>query len=576
MPGRRSGRDDASRLRARSRRIGDPPDRCPAVPLSRCPTLPPTVPFTRLHLPAEAGTRSARIITPMPSDPLAHAGTRARRPQGCAGRAGRRAAPAGAALALAVLAALAGCASLTRPGATRPADPTPHAWSTSAAAASPAAGASDLAGWWTRFGDPALAPLIEQALAQGTDVATARARLQQARAARELAAAGLRPSVGASGSGQGSWRDTAGGAGTGESWRTGLDASWEIDLWGAGAAGLRAAEAGEQASALTLEATRVAIAAEVALGLLQLRGTQAREAIAERNLDSQRQTLQIAEWRQEAGLVTVLDVEQARTSVEQTRAQIPALRTSAAQTRHALAVLSGRAPGALDAPDVEPDREDPAATDRDAALPRVPDDLALAIPAEVLRQRPDVQAAERRLVAADARVAQADAGRLPSLSIGGSIGLSALTLSGLGSGAGVASLLASVSLPVFDAGRLQAQVRQQEAARDEAAEAWRATVLAALQEVEDALVALAGTRAQLAAQQAAAASARRAAQLAEQRYRSGLVDFPNVLQSQRTLLAAEDAVATTTTGLATAHVRLYKALGGGWTPPPSPAVDATR
>jgi outer membrane protein, multidrug efflux system len=491
--------------------------------------------------------------------------TPARRSQRRAARAGRGAAPAFAALALA---ALTGCASLTRPETTPPADPTPDAWSTPLAAASPAAGVSELAAWWTRFGDPALAPLIEQALAQGTDVAAARAPLPQARAARELAAAGLQPSVGASGSGQGGWRD---GAGMSESWRAGLDASWEIDLWGAGAAGLRAAEAGEQASALTLEATRVAIAAEVALGLLQLRGTQAREAIAQRNLDSQRQTLQIAQWRQEAGLVTVLDVEQARTAVEQTRAQIPALRTSAAQARHALAVLTGRAPGALDFLDAGP-----GDAGADAPLPRVPAELALAIPAEVLRQRPDVQAAEHRLVAADARIEQADAGRLPSLSLGGSIGLSALTLSGLGSGAGVASLLASVSLPVFDAGRLQAQVRQQEAARDEAAEAWRATVLAALQEVEDTLVALAGTRTQLAAQQAAAASARRAAQLAEQRYRSGLVDFPNVLQSQRTLLAAEDAVAATTTNLATAHVRLYKALGGGWTPLPSPVADASR
>jgi NodT family efflux transporter outer membrane factor (OMF) lipoprotein len=226
---------------------------------------------------------------------------------------------------------------------------------------------------------------------------------------------------------------------------------------------------------------------------------------------------------------------------------------------NALAVLTGRAPGALQAQLAPP----PAG----AAPPAVPADLALAIPAEVLRQRPDVQAAEQRLVAAAARVEQTDAGRLPSLSLGGSIGLSALTLSGLsGGGAGLASLLASVSLPVFDAGRLRAQVRQQEAARDEAAESYRATVLAALQEVEDALVSLAGTREQLAAQQAAAAAAGRSAEIAEQRYRSGLVDFQNVLLSQRTLLAAEDGVAATTTTLATTHVRLVKALGGGWTP----------
>ena len=460
-------------------------------------------------------------------------------------------APARRAIGLALAAGLGACASLTGPAAPPSADLAPAAWS----APSPAGPATGLAVWWTRFGDPALPPLVDQALQAGTDVATAQARLRQARAARELAAAGLQPRVSGSGSAQGSWRD---GSGSSESWRAGLDASWEMDLWGAGAAGLRAAEAGAQASALTLAQTRVAVAAEVALTLLQLRGTQAREAIARRNLASQQQTLQIVQWRHEAGLVTALDVEQARTSVEQTRAQIPALRTSATQAMNALAVLTGRAPGALQA--------ELAAHDDAAPRPAAPADLALAIPAEVLRRRPDVQAAERQLVAAAARVEQTDAGRLPSLSLGGSIGLSALTLSGLGSGAGVASLLTSVSLPVFDAGRLQAQVRQQEAARDEAAVAYRATVLAALQDVEDALVSIAGTREQLAAQQAAEAAARAAATLAEQRYRSGLVDFQNVLQSQRTLLSAEDSVAATTTALATGHVRLYKALGGGWIP----------
>ena len=177
-----------------------------------------------------------------------------------------------------------------------------------------------------------------------------------------------------------------------------------------------------------------------------------------------------------------------------------------------------------------------------------------------------MHAAEQQLLAAAARVEQADAERLPSLSLGGSIGLNAISLGALGSGTGVASLLASVSVPLFDGGRLRAQVRGQEAARDEAEANYRATLLAALQEVEDVLVSLRSTREQLAAQQAAAASARSAATLAEQRYRSGLVDFQNVLQTQRTLLSAEDGVAATATLLATQHVRLYKALGGGWSP----------
>ena len=463
---------------------------------------------------------------------------------------------------LAVLAVLAGCASLQQPAAPAPADPTPAAW-TSAAPGAPATAPSDLAAWWSQFGDPQLAPLVQAALQSQTDITTAQARLRQARAARALAGAQLAPTVNASGSAQASASD---GSPRTQSWRAGLDAGWEADLWGAGAAGVRAADATLAASALTLAHTRISVAAEVALTLLELRGTQARMAIAERNLASQQQTLQIVQWRHEAGLVTQLDVAQARTAVEQTRAQLPALAGSAAQAMHALAVLTGQAPGALQAQLATP-----------VPLPAAPPALALAIPAEVLRQRPDVQAAERRLQAAAARVDEADAARLPSLSLSGSIGLNALRLSALGSGAGAASLLASVHLPLFDGGRLRAQVQSQEAARDEAAVAWRATVLAALQEVEDALVSLRATREQLAAQQAAATSAQAAATLAEQRYRSGLVDFANVLQSQRTLLSAEDSVAGTSTALATAHVRLVKALGGGWNPDEPPfTLDTPR
>ena len=469
-------------------------------------------------------------------------------------RRGRRHAGPGPVAALAAALTLAGCATLQRPAEPPAPDPTPTAWTAAAAGGE----VTDLSAWWARFGDPALAPLVEQALRVNTSVIAAQARLRQSRAQRQLAEADLAPTVTGSASAQASQVE---GRDTGEQYRANLDAGWEIDLWGAGAAGVQAAEAGTRASALSLAQTRIAVAAEVALNLLQLRGTQAREAIARRNLDSQLQTLQITQWRQEAGLVTQLDVEQARTAVEQTRAQLPALAGSSARAMNALAVLTGRAPGALHA-------ELAAPSDAAVALPAAPPGLALAIPAEVLRQRPDVQAAEQQLLAAVARVEQADAGRLPSLQLGGSIGLNAISLGALGSGAGVASLLASVSVPVFDAGRLQAQVRQQEAARDEAAAGYRATVLAALQEVEDALVSLNATREQLAAQQAATTSARAAATLAELRYRSGLVDFQNVLQTQRTLLLADDSLAGTTTTLATDHVRLYKALGGGWTPMP--------
>ncbi|MDY0106650.1 MAG: efflux transporter outer membrane subunit, partial [Giesbergeria sp.] len=310
---------------------------------------------------------------------------------------------------------------------------------------------------------------------------------------------------------------------------------------------VRAAQAG-------LEQAQVVLAAEVAVNYLTLRSVQERLAIARRNLASQRETLQITDWRVQAGLSTSLASEQARAAAEQTAAQIPQLQTSLAQTRHALAVLTGQAPGALDA------LLDPAQT-----MPPPPDDLALAIPAETLRQRPDVRQAEERISAALARVSQAEAARYPGFRLSGSLGLRALSLGALGNGASVAhALLGGISVPLFDGGAARAQVRVQEAALEQARVGYEATVLAALQEVEDALVALQGERERLARLQAAAQAAGNAALLAQNRYQSGLIDFQAVLETQRTLLSTQDGVASSAANVGLGHVRLYKALGGGW------------
>jgi len=223
---------------------------------------------------------------------------------------------------------------------------------------------------------------------------------------------------------------------------------------------------------------------------------------------------------------------------------------------HAVAVLTGHAPAALSAALAAP-----------APIPQAGAELALGIPAETLRQRADVRAAEHQVSAAIARVSQARAARLPDFSIGGSLGLSALTLGALTQGTSVVStLLASVSLPVFDGGARRAQVDVQQAALDQAREVYRNAILIALRDVEDALVALRGDRLRLARLGDAAAAAANAAALARQQYGSGLVDFQTVLQTQRTLLGTQDGVAATQADVSSDHVRLYKALGGGWTP----------
>ena len=224
-------------------------------------------------------------------------------------------------------------------------------------------------------------------------------------------------------------------------------------------------------------------------------------------------------------------------------------------------MLTGRAPGSL--------HEVLAVADgaRAGLLPVLPASVAVSIPAEALRQRPDIAAAERRLAAATARVGQAEAARYPSFSLGGSIGLQALGLSTFTGGGQVArSLAASVSGPVFDAGRLRAQVEVQDALREQQLAAYRKAVLTALEEVHNALVAFADGRRRQQALVEAAAAARNAALYARHRYASGLIDFQTVLSTERSLLTLEDSLASAEAARLTALVQLYKALGGGWSP----------
>ena len=466
---------------------------------------------------------------------------------------------------LALTLALYGCASSAPQQTASVAVDVPATWSLAAVPA--ASGAKSVTQWRLRFDDPLLRHLVEQALQSNTSVRSARAALRQARALRDVAAAGLLPALGSSASA----RHSTGGGGAGNNFSAGLDASWELDIFGANRHALAAGNALAEASAASLGDILVSIGAEVALDYISLRGAQSRLAIATANLASQQETLQITRWRLQAGLITALEVEQARAAVEQTRAQLPLLQISMQQGRHALAVLTGQPPAALE-----------SLLAAAGPVPQAADDLALSIPAETLRQRADVRGAEHQVTAAQARVAQAGAARLPDFRLGGSLGLGAATLGALGSGGSVVSaLLASVSMPVFDGGALRAQVRVQQAALDQAHEVYHATVLTALKEVEDALVALRGDRERLLRLQQAAEAAGNAALMARQRFSSGLVDFQTVLETERTQLATQDGVASSTTDVSADHVRLYKALGGAWNPatgaaPSPPNKDATR
>ena len=422
--------------------------------------------------------------------------------------------------AIVAVLAVAGCASLlNRPSTNLSRVPVPATWSNGTAAPS----ATTLAEWWQQFNDSQLTALVAQALQVNNDVRTAQATLRQSRAQRDIVAAGLLPSVNAAASAQ---RGKAGNNDPVNSYQAGFDASWEPDIFGGVASGVAAADADTEAAAASLANVQVSIAAEVAATYMSLCALELRLAIARDNLASQEETLQIAEWRTQAGLTTSLDVEQARTSTELTRAQMPALGASIAQTRSSLAILTGATPEAMQSSLRVP-----------AAVPIANDDLALAFPAETLRQRPDVHQAEQNVVAAASRVTQADAARYPSFRLNGTLGLSALTLGGLsGGGALVTALLGAVSMPIYAGGALTAQVRAQEAALDQARIAYEAVVLSALKEVEDSLVSLSASRERLATLRLAAEAARNASLLARYRYNSGLIDFQSVLQTQVTLL----------------------------------------
>lgn len=416
-----------------------------------------------------------------------------------------------------------------------------------------------LARWWQQLQDPLLDELISQGLERAPDLRAAQIRLRQARATRDLTSAGLFPSLGVS---TGSNRsraseETSGGNSSSRSlYNAGFDASWEPDIFGATRSAVSGAEADLAAQAASLENTRVTLVAEIARNYVEYRAYQKRLQIARKNAASQQETLEITRWRAAAGLVTELDVEQARSSLEQTRATLPALENSLTASQHRLDILLGQTPGSLHArlAEVRP-------------LPRAPEQIASGIPADTLRRRPDVLAAEQTLRAETARVDEKVAARYPSLNLSGSFGWQALSYSALGGGSSVThSLAASLAATLFDGGRIRSQIAIQDAIQEQALVSYEQTLLTALEDVENALVAYATSREKEARRAQAAEAARNAASLASQMYQAGLTDFQSVLETQRTQLSAEDNLVSARSDILTAVIQLYKALGGGWDP----------
>lgn len=420
--------------------------------------------------------------------------------------------------------------------------------------------ASELSRWWEQLDDAVLTDLVARALAANPDLRSARASLQAARARRAVASKDYSPTVSASVTRTANRATGERADGTTHNlYSAGFDASWEPDIFGATSSAVRAARADEAATEADVSATQVSLAAEVALNYVELRAFQAKLAIARDNLVRQTETLDLTSWRAEAGLTSELDVEQGRTNVEQTRAQLPTLETGLDGAEHRLAVLLGQPPAALH-----------RTLGAVAPIPAVPARVVVGIPTETLRQRPDLRAAERRLAAATARLDQSRAARYPSLRLSGSIGIEALTSSGLTSGETVVrSLLGSLTAPLFDRGRIERQIDIQSAAEEQALASYERTILAALEEVENALAALSGAQRRQSALSAATEAARQAAKLARDRYAAGLTSYQTVLDTERSVLVVEESLTSTEAEATSALIRLYKALGGGWASTPT-------
>jgi len=386
-------------------------------------------------------------------------------------------------------------------------------------------------------------------------VRTSLSRLREARASVSSARASLNPVVDASGTMVATGRrDEVLGSVTTRSYSVGFDASWELDVFGGIRSTIDAAAATAEARAADLQDVLISLTAEVAIDYVDVRTLQRRLEIALANANVQEQTLELAQFRAQAGLATDLDVQQALSNLESTRAQISSLDAQTAQAIHRVAVLIGQAPAALDAELSLP-----------GTIPMAPLTLAVGVPAETLRRRPDVRSAERQLAAQFANVNAARADLYPSFRLAGSIGLESLPFGRLFTpDSAVWRASPSAAWRLFDRRQLRQNLVIQSERQQQAAITYESRVLGALQEVEDSLTALAEEQTRREHLMAAANAAQQAADLSLQLYTAGLRDFRDVLDSQRSLLALQDQLASSGATLSTNLVRLYKSLGGGW------------
>ncbi|MDK9705775.1 MAG: efflux transporter outer membrane subunit [Desulforhopalus sp.] len=455
-------------------------------------------------------------------------------------------------LGTAFILCLAACTAVG-PNYQPPPQEMPQQWNAATPVIDPTPGRTS-AKWWSVFNDPLLESLIAEATAANPSLRKAEARIREARAQRIIA--GASGSLDASGGASTSRRsdNTGSTGGRQDLFQLGFDAGWELDLFGGVQRAKEAAEANLAASHEDMRDVLVSLQAEVASNYLDLRGNQSRLVTTRNNIAAQEKTVELVRGRFQMGLGNELDLMNAETQLALTKAALPALQRSIQQAMHQLAILLGQAPASLT-----------SRLSKETGDLQVPPQIPVNLPSELLRQRPDIRAAERRLAAATAEIGVATAELFPKFSLSGLLGLQSRNLSDLiSSGSRYWSIGPTLSLPLFDQGRIRAGIEIGKARRDQALAEYQGTVLAALAEVENALVAFAAEQDTQGILTKAVASGKKAVTTANGMYEAGLTGFLDVLQSERALYQSEDQLAQSRQRLTLSLVAIFKALGGGW------------
>jgi len=422
--------------------------------------------------------------------------------------------------------------------------------------------------WWTGFNDPMLVTVVQRALDQNLDLAAAYARVQQARAVAKGAGAQLLPTLdvraGASANRSslrspsvGLLSEQPGFKRNYEDYSVGPSASWEIDLFGGLRRGARAASEEESAAEADRAGTRITVVADAADAYLQIRGYQARLSVAIDQVNNDEHLLKLVHDRYSAGSGNGQEIAEAEALLRQARASVPVLRIGLESQLNRLDILMGAQPGTY--------AQELGIAQAIPAIPAIPTDSA---PTDMLRRRPDIIAAERRLAASNERIGAAISDYYPKISLSGALGFDSINASNLFTRSAFAATGGGlIRWRLFDFGKVDAEVRQARGANAEALAVYRQTVLRAAEDVENALMTLSQTRIRVEEVQAQVAALTRARDLAQQSYKAGSIPLTDVINADQQLLVARDVLDTERAGSGRSAVAVFRALGGGWTPP---------